>query len=63
MKGITYLGVLVQVIGAIILIYLGFAGINESTTGLVIGLALVVIGFILHIVLDKKFNSLPSSEQ
>lgn len=63
MKGITYLGVLVQLIGAIVLIYLGFAGTSQSNTGLIIGLALVVIGFLMHIFLDKKFNSLPSTTQ
>lgn len=60
MKGITYLGVLVQLIGAILLIYLGFTGTSQSNTGLIVGLLLVVVGFLIHILLDKKFNSLPS---
>ncbi|TFH94362.1 hypothetical protein ACTML9_09265 [Porphyromonas levii] len=63
MKGITYLGVLVQLIGAILLIYIGFAGSNQSNTGLIIGLLLVVFGFLIHIFLDKKLNSLPSSTE
>lgn len=62
MKGITYLGVLVEVIGAALLIYLGFAGTGQSNTGLAIGMALVIIGFLLHIFLDRKYNSLPDSK-
>lgn len=54
MKGITYLGILVEIIGAAILIYLGFAGTGQSNTGLVIGLVLVIVGFLLHIFLDKS---------
>lgn len=63
MKGITYLGVLVEIIGAAILIYLGISGTNQSNVGLIIGLGLVVLGFLLHIFLDKKFNSLPPVEE
>ena len=63
MKGITYLGILVEVIGAAILIYLGFAGTGQTNTGLVIGLVLVLVGFLLHIFLDKKYNSLPEENQ
>lgn len=62
MKGITYLGILIEVIGAAILIYLGVAGTSQSNIGLIIGFALVVIGFLLHIFLDKKYNSLPESK-
>lgn len=62
MKGITYLGILIEVIGATILIYLGVAGTSQSNIGLIIGFALVVIGFLLHIFLDKKYNSLPESK-
>lgn len=61
MKGITYLGVFVQLIGAILLIYLGFAGTSQTNIGLIIGLVLVVLGFLIHIILDKKLNSLPDS--
>ena len=61
MKGITYLGVLVQLIGAILLIYIGLQVVTSLIRGLIIGLLLVVFGFLIHIFLDKKLNSLPSS--
>lgn len=63
MKGITYLGAFMQLIGAILLIYLGFFGASQSNTGLIVGLLLVVVGFLVHIFLDKKFNSLPSTTE
>ena len=47
------IGVIVLLIGAIILIYLGVAGTGQSNTMLGIGLALVVIGFLGHIFLNK----------
>lgn len=63
MKGISYLGIFVELIGAAILIYLGFAGTGQTNIGLVVGLLLVVVGFLLHIFLDKKFNSLPEENR
>ena len=63
MKGISYLGIFVELIGAAILIYLGFAGTGQTNIGLVVGLLLVVVGFFLHIFLDKKFNSLPEENR
>ena len=62
MKGISYLGVFIEVIGAAILIYLGIAGTHQSNIGLIIGVVLVILGFILHIILDKKYNSLPPTK-
>lgn len=62
MKALNYLGVILLLIGAAILIYLGFTGTNQSNTGLIVGLVLVILGFILHILIDRKVNSLPASE-
>lgn len=59
MKVSNLIGILVMLIGACYLIYLGLAGTGQSNIGLVIGLVLVVLGFFLHIILDKKSNSLP----
>lgn len=59
MKISNLIGILVMLVGACYLIYLGFAGAGQSNVGLVIGLVLVVVGFLLHIVLDRKANSLP----
>lgn len=62
MNNLTYLGILIELIGAGVLIFLGINGTGESNIGLIIGLALVVIGFLLHIFLDKRLNSLPPSK-
>lgn len=62
MKALSYLGIVVLLIGAAFLIYLGINGTGQSNTGLVIGLGLVILGYILHIILDKKVNSLPDSK-
>lgn len=62
MKNLTYIGVLVQLIGAVILIYLGIMGTNQSNIGLIIGFILVIAGFLIHIIMDKKLNSLPPTE-
>lgn len=63
MKALSNLGVILLLIGAGYLIYLGVAGTGQSNTGLIIGLALVVVGYILHIFLDKKTNSLPENSK
>ncbi len=50
------LGVIVLLIGAILLIYLGIVGTGHSNVLLGIGLALVVVGFIGHILLNKYLH-------
>lgn len=54
MNALRYLGVIVLLVGALILIYLGIAGTGQSNTGLVVGFVLVIVGYVLHIFLDKR---------
>lgn len=63
MKILQYLGVIVLLIGAGVLTFLGIAGTGQSNVGLVVGLVLVIVGFVLHIFLDKKFNTAPEQER
>lgn len=49
-----YLGVLVLLIGALILIYTGFNPSYDSNTLLGTGLLLVVLGYIAHIFLNRS---------
>lgn len=62
MKAYSYLGIIILLIGACILIYLGIAGTGQSNTGLIVGLVLVLVGYLVHIFLDKKANSLPDTK-
>lgn len=54
MNFLKYLGTIVMLIGAIVLIVIGVTGGAQANTGLFIGLGLIFLGYILHIVLDKK---------
>ncbi|MDO5035572.1 MAG: hypothetical protein Q4D93_01260 [Porphyromonas sp.] len=56
MNFLKYLGIILLLIGAGLLIYLGVAGM-QSNTLLVVGFALTIVGFLLHIFLDKKYNT------
>lgn len=49
-----YIGILALIVGAILLIAEGLLGFMQSNTILVIGLVLVVGGYLLHIFCGKK---------
>lgn len=54
-KAMKYFGVIVMIIGAIFLMLIAFANfLPQSNGALAGGLAIVVIGYILHIFLDKR---------
>ena len=55
MSALKYLGVLILLIGVAILIVPTLIGI-PSNTYLLIGMAIVIIGFLGHIILNKKFE-------
>ena len=55
---VRYIGVILTLIGAVLLMLQAFAHIMpQNNLILIIGLALVVIGFILFIFLDKKMEN------
>lgn len=54
MNFLKYLGVLIMLIGAGVLIFIGATGGAQANVGLFVGLGLILLGYILHIVLDKK---------
>lgn len=49
-----YLGVLVQIIGVLVLAIPFFMG-NSSNASLLTGTILVILGFLLHIFLGRRF--------
>lgn len=49
-----YIGILALIVGAILLIAEGLLGFMQSNTVLIIGLVLVVGGYLLHIFCGKK---------
>ncbi len=49
-----YLGIIVLTVGAILLMLKAFVISAPSNTLLVVGVVLVLIGYLLHIFLDKK---------
>ena len=51
-RNIRYVGVIVLLIGVLVLIIPYFLTISSNTT-LLVGLLLVIAGFILHIIIDK----------
>ena len=54
MNFLKYLGTLVMLIGAGVLVYIGITGGAQANVGLFVGLGLILLGYVLHIVLDKK---------
>lgn len=50
---VKYLGVLLLLVGAVLLIVVGFTN-PETNIMLGSGLALVVVGYLVHIFLNKK---------
>ena len=55
MSALKYLGVLILLIGVAVLVVPTFIG-NPSNTYLMIGLAIILVGFFGHILLNKKFE-------
>jgi len=55
MSALKYLGVFILLIGVAILIVPTMMG-NPSNTFLMIGLSVIFIGFLGHIILNKKFE-------
>lgn len=49
-----YLGVIVLILGALFLIAQGVVATLLTNTNLIIGLVVVILGYVLHIFLDKK---------
>lgn len=56
MNFLKYLGIIVMLIGAIVLIVIGATGGAQANVGLFVGLGLILVGYLLHIVLDKKVS-------
>lgn len=54
MTFLKYLGVLLMLIGAGVLIFIGVSGGAQANAGLFAGLGLILLGYLLHIILDKK---------
>lgn len=54
MNFLKYLGTLVMLIGAGVLVFIGITGGAQANVGLFVGLGLILLGYVLHIVLDKK---------
>ncbi len=54
----NYIGVLILLLGAITLIYAGFNPSYDDNTLLGVGLLAVVIGFIVHIFVNKTSKSI-----
>lgn len=54
MNFLKYLGTLVMLIGAGVLVFIGATGGAQANVGLFVGLGLILLGYVLHIVLDKK---------
>lgn len=54
MNFLKYLGTLVMLIGAGVLVFIGITGGAQANIGLFVGLGLILLGYVLHIVLDKK---------
>ncbi|KGL51586.1 MULTISPECIES: hypothetical protein [Porphyromonas] len=50
---LKYLGIIIELIGAAILIFVGLRGNIQSNTLLVVGLIAVVGGFLFHIIANK----------
>ncbi len=44
----------VMLIGAGVLVFIGVTGGAQANVGLFVGLGLILLGYVLHIVLDKK---------
>ena len=55
MSALKYLGVLILLIGVAVLVIPTFMG-NPSNTYLLAGMAIIIIGFLGHIVLNRKFE-------
>jgi len=55
MSALKYLGVLILLIGVAVLIVPTMMG-NPSNTYLAVGLAIIIIGFLGHIALNRKFE-------
>jgi len=55
MSALKYLGVLILLIGVVVLILPTFLG-NPSNTFLLAGMAIILVGFLGHIILNKKFE-------
>lgn len=54
MNFLKYLGTIVMLIGAGVLVFIGVTGGAQANVGLFVGLGLILLGYVLHIVLDKK---------
>ncbi len=54
----NYIGVIILLLGAITLIYAGFNPSYDDNTLLGVGLLAVVIGFIVHIFVNKTNKSI-----
>ncbi len=54
----NYIGTLVLLIGAGVLIYAGFNQAHDSNMLLGLGLLAVVLGFILHIVINRSSKAI-----
>ena len=54
MNFLKYLGTLVMLIGAGVLVFIGVTGGAQANVELFVGLGLILLGYVLHIVLDKK---------
>lgn len=52
-----HIGIITLLIGAAVLIYRGIIGVSQSNVMVGVGLLLVVVGFIAHIVINKRFQS------
>lgn len=51
---VKYLGILVLLVGALCLIYAGFQPSYDSNVVLGTGLTLTVLGYLLHIILERR---------
>lgn len=50
-----HLGIISLILGAIVLVYRGIEG-TQSNTLLIVGMALVLLGFVGHILINKFLN-------
>lgn len=53
---VKYLGTLVLLVGALILIYAGFQPQYDGNTLLGTGIVLVIVGYLAHIVLNRRIT-------
>lgn len=63
MKFLQYLGPIIELIGAAILIVTGFQSTRQDNTMLVVGMVIVVVGFVFHIIANKRIVPLREDDK